>query len=210
MWMTRGARRRFSRQSGGWTSSHKWGARAVPRRRQGTSKRESSCALSNTTARSSNASKARRVSPPVEVCGFARSVLRLKQCAVPTREAHHPEAYVCPDAFHLHKGGSWLEVIRHLSGSLLAGFHWNDSPPVPSCKDDHGRAEELSGRLYRALEAALFRVECHLLPGRAVHRGLQTESTPAGSALRHEGRAREGAGDDGVGSGTIGLPVRKN
>lgn len=33
---------------------------------------------------------------------------------------------------------------------------------------------------------------------------------PAASALRHEGRAREGSGIDGVGSGMIGPPVRKN
>ena len=71
------------------------------------------------------------VTPSVEVWGFAKNAYRLGQCALIALEAHHPKACVLPDVYHLYKGGSGFESIRHLSGSFLAGFHLNDFPASP-------------------------------------------------------------------------------
>lgn len=78
-----------------------------------------------------DASEASGVVPSVEVWGFAKNCYRLGQCVLVAMEAHHPKACVLPDVYHLYKGGSGFEGIRHLSGSLLAGFHLNDYPADP-------------------------------------------------------------------------------
>jgi 2-keto-myo-inositol isomerase len=76
-------------------------------------------------------SEASGVVPSVEVWGFAKNGFRLGQCAMIAIEAHHPKACVLPDVYHLYKGGSGFDGIRHLAGSFLAGFHLNDYPANP-------------------------------------------------------------------------------
>src|SRR5262245_1390892 len=78
-----------------------------------------------------DASESFGVTPAVEVWGFAKNGYRLGQCALIALEAHHPKACVLPDVYHLYKGGSGFESIRHVKGSFLAGFHLNDYPASP-------------------------------------------------------------------------------
>jgi len=76
-------------------------------------------------------SAASGVIPAVEVWGFAKNCFRLGQCVCVAIESQHPKACVLPDVYHLYKGGSGLASIRHMSGSLIAGFHLNDYPADP-------------------------------------------------------------------------------
>lgn len=71
------------------------------------------------------------VTPAVEVWGFAKNLYRLGQCALVAIESQHPRACIVPDIYHLHKGGSGLASISHLSGSIIGGFHLNDYPADP-------------------------------------------------------------------------------
>ncbi len=107
-----------------------------------------------------DASEAHGVIPAVEVWGFAKNAFRLGQCALIAIEAQHPKACVLPDVYHLHKGGSGLASIRHLNGSLIAGFHLNDypaSPPRETIKDADrvypGDGIAPLGQLFRDLRA---------------------------------------------------------
>jgi len=71
------------------------------------------------------------VTPAVEVWGFAKNCFRLGQCVLVAIESQHPKACVVPDIYHLHKGGSGLASIRHVSGAIIGGFHLNDYPADP-------------------------------------------------------------------------------
>jgi 2-keto-myo-inositol isomerase len=71
------------------------------------------------------------VVPALEIWGFASNLYRVGQAALVALEAHHPNACILPDVYHLYKGGSWFGSIRQLSPNLLAGFHLNDYPADP-------------------------------------------------------------------------------
>ncbi len=71
------------------------------------------------------------VAPAVELWGFQSNLNRLGQVAFVAIEANHPAACMVPDVYHLHRGGSGLGGIRHLSGASIAIFHVNDYPAQP-------------------------------------------------------------------------------
>jgi len=80
------------------------------------------------------------VTPAVEVWGFAQNLFRLGQAALVAMESKHPKACIVPDVYHLHKGGSGLDGVRHLNGASIAVFHVNDypaEPPREEMKDSH-------------------------------------------------------------------------
>jgi len=45
--------------------------------------------------------------------------------------ADHPEAKIIPDTYHMHLSGSGLSSLRHLNGSFIAIFQYNDAPVEP-------------------------------------------------------------------------------
>lgn len=71
------------------------------------------------------------VIPAVEFVGFFQGINRLGQATAIAIEADHPKACLVADTFHLYRGGSGFAGIRHLSGSFLACFHFNDAPATP-------------------------------------------------------------------------------
>lgn len=80
------------------------------------------------------------VVPAVELWGFAQNLNRLGQVTLVMMESGHLAACMVPDVYHLHKGGSGLSGIRHLSGASIAVLHVNDYPgdvPREELKDSH-------------------------------------------------------------------------
>lgn len=75
-----------------------------------------------------------------EFVGFLKGVHRLGQGAAIALDADDPDACLVADTFHLYRGGSGFEGIRHLNGRFIAVFHWNDvpaSPPREELEDQH-------------------------------------------------------------------------
>ncbi|MBM3498700.1 MAG: sugar phosphate isomerase/epimerase, partial [Armatimonadetes bacterium] len=72
------------------------------------------------------------VTPAVEFVGFFQGINRLGQAVAIAIEARHPKACLVADTFHLHRGGSGFEGVRHLAGSSIACFHLNDAPAQPA------------------------------------------------------------------------------
>jgi len=66
-----------------------------------------------------------------EFVGFLRGVHRLGQAAAIAIEARRRDACLVADTFHLYRGGSGFEGVRHLSGAFYAVFHFNDAPADP-------------------------------------------------------------------------------
>ena len=66
-----------------------------------------------------------------EFVGFLKGVHRLGQACAVAFDANDADACLVADTFHLYRGGSGFESIRHLSGDLIAVFHWNDVPATP-------------------------------------------------------------------------------
>ena len=66
--------------------------------------------------------------PAVEFVGFFKSLYRLGQATCIAVDANDAEARIIPDTYHLFRGGSGFEGIKHLDGNLIANFHWNDVP----------------------------------------------------------------------------------
>jgi len=66
-----------------------------------------------------------------EFVGFMKGVHRLGQGAAIALDADDPDACLVADTFHLYRGGSGFEGIRHLNGDFIAVFHWNDVPDSP-------------------------------------------------------------------------------
>jgi len=71
------------------------------------------------------------VRPAVEFVGFFQGISRLGQAAAIGIEARHPRACLVADTFHLYRGGSGFDGVRHLAGSFIACFHLNDAPAQP-------------------------------------------------------------------------------
>ena len=66
-----------------------------------------------------------------EFVGFMKGVHRLGQGAAIGLDADDPDACLVADTFHLYRGGSGFEGLRHLNGDFIAVFHWNDVPAEP-------------------------------------------------------------------------------
>ncbi len=69
--------------------------------------------------------------PAFEFVGFFKGVTRLGQAALAALDADHEKACIIPDTFHLYRGGSGYNGIKHLQGHFIASFHWNDVPDTP-------------------------------------------------------------------------------
>lgn len=63
-----------------------------------------------------------------EFVGFFRGVHRLGQASAVALDADDPTACLVMDNFHLYRGGSGFNGIRHLDGDFIGIFHWNDVP----------------------------------------------------------------------------------
>lgn len=76
----------------------------------------------------------------VEFVGFLKGVHRLGQACAIALDADDPNACIIGDTFHLFRGGSGFNGLKHLQGSLIADFHWNDVPrdvPREQLGDEH-------------------------------------------------------------------------
>jgi len=75
-----------------------------------------------------------------EFVGFLKGVHRLGQAAAIAIDADHPDACIICDTFHLYRGGTGFQGVRHLAPTAIANFHWNDMPadvPQFEGKDEH-------------------------------------------------------------------------
>lgn len=78
----------------------------------------------------------------VEFVGFMKGVHRLGQACAIGVDADDPDACMIADTFHLFRGGSGFRGLRHLQGSFIANFHWNDVPgDVP--REEQGDAHRV-------------------------------------------------------------------
>ena len=70
--------------------------------------------------------------PAIEFVGFFKGVFRLGQACAIAFDTDDPDACLIADTFHIFRGGSGFNGIKHLNGSFIADFHWNDaSDDVP-------------------------------------------------------------------------------
>ena len=75
-----------------------------------------------------------------EFVGFLKGIYRLGQASAIALDTNDSEACLIADTFHLFRGGSGFNGIRHLSGDFIANFHWNDVPgdvPRQEQGDEH-------------------------------------------------------------------------
>jgi sugar phosphate isomerase/epimerase len=76
----------------------------------------------------------------VEFVGFMKGVHRLGQAVAMAVDTGDPDACLIADTFHLFRGGSGFGGLKHIQGSLIADFHWNDVPgdvPREQQGDEH-------------------------------------------------------------------------
>jgi sugar phosphate isomerase/epimerase len=76
----------------------------------------------------------------VEFVGFMKGVHRLGQACAMGIDADDPDACLIADTFHLFRGGSGFKGLKHIQGSFIADFHWNDVPgdvPREQQGDEH-------------------------------------------------------------------------
>lgn len=78
----------------------------------------------------------------MEFVSLFKSVTRLGLASAIAIDANDKDARIIPDTFHMHKGGSGFEGIRHLNGNFIAVFHWNDVGPEPT-PDKMGDADRI-------------------------------------------------------------------
>ena len=75
-----------------------------------------------------------------EFVGFLKGIHRLGQACAIGIDADDPEACLIADTFHLFRGGSGFNGLKHLDGNFIANFHWNDVPgdiPREEQGDEH-------------------------------------------------------------------------
>lgn len=65
----------------------------------------------------------------LEFVGFTKGVNRLGFASGMAIDANDKDACIIADTFHLWRGGSGFNGIRHLNGKFIADFHWNDVGP---------------------------------------------------------------------------------
>ena len=104
------------------------------------------------------------VVPQLEVWGFSTTLGRLGEVAMVAVESGRADACILPDVYHLYKGGSDFDGLRHLHGSTIQVFHLNDypaDPPRAEISDADrvfpGDGVAPLGDLIRTLEAIGFR-----------------------------------------------------
>jgi 2-keto-myo-inositol isomerase len=76
----------------------------------------------------------------VEFVGFMKGVYRLGQACAMAIDTDDADACLIADTFHLFRGGSGFNGLKHIQGSLIADFHWNDVPgdvPREQQGDEH-------------------------------------------------------------------------
>lgn len=67
-----------------------------------------------------------------EFVGFMKGIHRLGLASAIALDANDPDACLIMDTFHLYRGGSGFEGIRHLDAGFIGDFHWNDVADTPS------------------------------------------------------------------------------
>ncbi|MGI6461898.1 MAG: sugar phosphate isomerase/epimerase family protein [Candidatus Hydrogenedentales bacterium] len=72
------------------------------------------------------------ISVALEFVGFMESIHRFGDAAGIAIDANIPDACLIMDTFHLYRGGSGFEGIRHIRGNFIANFHINDVPAEPA------------------------------------------------------------------------------
>lgn len=80
------------------------------------------------------------VIPGFEFVGFFKSINRLGTASAIALDADHAAAGLIADTFHLFRGGSGFNGVRHLQGRFIYNFHWNDVPasqPAETAADEH-------------------------------------------------------------------------
>ena len=78
----------------------------------------------------------------VEYVGFLKGVFRLGQASAIGLDANDPDACLICDTFHLWRGGSGFNGIRHLDPNFIANFHWNDIPKE-TVREEGGDADRV-------------------------------------------------------------------
>ena len=75
-----------------------------------------------------------------EFVGFLEGVYRFGQACAVALDANDRGASLIMDTFHLFRGGSGFDGIKHVQGDFIADFHWNDVPgdiPREEQGDEH-------------------------------------------------------------------------
>lgn len=75
-----------------------------------------------------------------EFVGFLKGVYRFGQACAVAFDANDDGSTLIMDTFHLFRGGSGFNAVKHIQGSLIANFHWNDVPgdvPREEQGDEH-------------------------------------------------------------------------
>jgi sugar phosphate isomerase/epimerase len=67
-----------------------------------------------------------------EFVGFFKGIHRLGQAAAIALDADDSDACLIMDSFHLYRGGSGFNGVKHLNGNFIADFHINDVPAEPA------------------------------------------------------------------------------
>jgi sugar phosphate isomerase/epimerase len=77
----------------------------------------------------------------LEFVGFTKGVNRLGFASGMAIDANDADACIVADTFHMWRGGSGFNGVRHLNGKFIADFHWNDVGPAadPATADDKDR-----------------------------------------------------------------------
>lgn len=61
-----------------------------------------------------------------EFVGFFKGIYRFGEAAGIAIDVNDRDACLVMDTFHLYRGGSGFNGVRHISGDFIADFHWND------------------------------------------------------------------------------------
>ena len=71
------------------------------------------------------------ITAQLEIWGSATTLGRASEAAMVAMAAHHPDACLLLDAFHMYRGNSGFECLRLLNGAAMHAFHLNDYPADP-------------------------------------------------------------------------------
>jgi len=80
------------------------------------------------------------LNPAMVFVEFLPGAARMGQAAAIALDADHPKAKIIPDVFHMYIGHSGFSGLKHIQGSFIAIFQFNDAPAQPSTselKDEH-------------------------------------------------------------------------
>ena len=58
--------------------------------------------------------------------GFFKGIHRFGEAAGIAIDANDSDACLIMDTFHLYRGGSGFNGIKHINADFIADFHWND------------------------------------------------------------------------------------